>query len=112
MALPGILLVLLLSSGSVPAGDQPDDANALREKILTETRLIAHSDIDMPSTEFKDDGDPNTLEVVFLTRKSEGPSRVSADGEVVFLYRASAKVQEQLIGKAFELRIEKTLGNR
>jgi hypothetical protein len=73
------------------------------------TKVIAVMDIEGPSTSFKDDGDPHTLEIVFLSKKSDGPSRVSPDGEVVFLYKASDKLQSELIGKAFDLRVAREL---
>ncbi|ADV27765.1 hypothetical protein Psesu_1926 [Pseudoxanthomonas suwonensis 11-1] len=79
---------------------------------MEETRLVAVMDIDVPATSFTGDADPNTLEVVFLSKSSDGPSRVSPDGEVVFLYKASDKVQSDLIGKAFDLRVARTLDGR
>ena len=98
-------LFTFLFSASLLAADPPSDQAVLRVKIMEETKLIAVMDIEGPSSGFKDDGDPNTLQVVFLSKKSDGPSRVTPDGEVVFLYKASEETQSDLIGKAFELRL-------
>ena len=101
------LFVLLMPALSVQAADQVADSarTALKVKIMETTKLIAVMDIEGPSADFKGDGDPNTLEVVFLSKKSDGPSRVSPDGEVVFLYKASDKLQSELIDQAFGLRV-------
>jgi len=77
---------------------------ARQTRILAETKLIAIMELAVPSSEFKGDGDPMTLEIVFLTKKSDGPSRVSDDGEVIFLYKASDKTQQKLIMEAFDIR--------
>ena len=69
----------------------------LRERILAETKVNAVMQITVPAAEYKDDGDPTTLEIVFLTKKSDGPSRVSQNGEVIFLYKASDRTQQKLI---------------
>ena len=94
----------------IVAADPPADQAALRAKIMEETKLIAIMDLEGPSASFKNDGNPKTLEVVFLSKRSDGPSRVSTDGEVVFLYKASDKLQSDLIGKAFDLRAARVMG--
>lgn len=76
-----------------------------RTRILTETKMNVVTELSVPAAEFKDDGDPNTIEIVFLSKKSDGPSRVSDDGEVIFLYKASDKTQQKLITQAFEIRL-------
>jgi hypothetical protein len=49
---------------------------------------------------------PATLELVIFSKKSDGPSRVSDDGEVIFFYaKDSSKLQQQLMQRAFEIRI-------
>ncbi|HLA70295.1 MAG TPA: hypothetical protein VK624_02215 [Steroidobacteraceae bacterium] len=77
----------------------------LRKRILTETKMNVVMELAVPAAEFKGDGDPTTIEIVFLTKKADGPSRVSDDGEVIFLYKASDKTQQKLITRAFEIRI-------
>ena len=105
MRLAAALLTMLFPSSVLLAGDQPVDRAYLRARIMEHTKLVAVMDLEGPSSSFKGDGNPNTLEVVFLSRRSDGPSRVSPDGEVVFLYKASEKMQAELISKAFDLRV-------
>jgi hypothetical protein len=105
-----LALILLAPSLTVSATELSKDHAALRAKIMEETKVVAVMDIDGPSTSFKNDGDPATLEVVFLSKRSDGPSRVSQDGQVVFLYKASDELQSELIGKAFDLRVAKAIG--
>jgi hypothetical protein len=109
MRLATFLFMLLLPPSALLAADPPAGQAALRAKIMEETKLIAVMDVEGPSTNFKDDGDPNSLEVVFLSKRSDGPSRVSPDGEVVFLYKASDKLQSELISKAFDLRVARAM---
>ena len=110
MYLTGIVLALMLQSAALQAADPAADRAALKAKIMENTKVIGVMDVEGPSTSYADDADPNTLEIVFLSKKSDGPSRVSPNGEVVFLYKASEDQQSELIGQAFELRIERTLG--
>jgi hypothetical protein len=79
-------------------------------RVLTDTQLVAVMELPVPAAEYKGDGDPMTLEIVFLTSKADGPSRVTDDGEVIFLYKASDKTQDKLIERAFEIRIANALG--
>jgi hypothetical protein len=44
-----------------------------------------------------------------LKDKKDGPSRVSPDGQVIFLYKASGKKQQALIEEAFILRAKAAL---
>ncbi|HET7299446.1 MAG TPA: hypothetical protein VFJ01_02235 [Oleiagrimonas sp.] len=99
------LLSLLLLTPAVRAS-QPQTSHAAQlQHIMETTSVTAVMGLDGPSTKFKDDGDPNTLQIVFLSKKANGPSRVSPDGEVIFLYKASKAAQSKLIQKAFELRL-------
>lgn len=89
----------------LPLAAFSETADELRTRILMQTKVVAVTELAVPAAEYKGDGDPTTLEIVFLTKKSDGPSRVSDDGEVIFLYEASDKTQQQLITRAFEIRI-------
>jgi hypothetical protein len=86
-----------------------ESADELRDRIWRQTQVVV-TQLSVPAREYKGDGDPNTLEIVFLTKKSDGPSRVSDDGEVIFLYKASDSTQQQLISRAFEIRIARAAG--
>ena len=96
--------IITLTAVGMPVTAFAESAAELRNRILTQTKVV-FTQIAVPAREYLGDGDPSTLEVVFLTKKSDGPSRVSDDGEVIFLYKASDKMQQQLISRAFEIRI-------
>ena len=109
MRLPMVLLALTVPTSALIADEPPTDPAALKVHLMETTNVVAVMGLDGPSTEFKDDGDPDTLQIVFLDKKSDGPSRVSPDGEVIFLYKASDKVQSKLIDQAFDLRVARRL---
>jgi len=101
---------LLLSPILAIAADP--DPKALHDmvlKLMQETKVLAVSELEVPASEYKADGDPATLEIVTLDKKSDGPSRVTDDGEVIFLNHPSQKEQRDLIAKAFDIRARRKL---
>jgi hypothetical protein len=76
---------------------------------MENTKISMRTKLPVPAHEYKSDGDPETLEIVYLDKKEDGPSRVSDDGEVVFLYKASDRKEQALIDRAFEIRARQTL---
>jgi len=78
-------------------------------ELMQSTKMNLRMGLDMPAAEFKGDGDPDTIEIVMLDKKADGPSRVSDDGEVIFLYKASDKKQQALIAEAFAIRAKRRL---
>lgn len=82
---------------------------AAKVDLMVHTTIVAVTTLPVPPSEYKGDGDPNTLEIVFLENKKDGPSRVTDDGEVIFLYRSSDKEQQRLIDRAFDIRVDKKL---
>jgi hypothetical protein len=103
------VLLAILATGAVAAEPDPKALHDLMVKLMAETKVIAVQSISVPASQYKSDGNPDTLEIVFLTKKSDGPSRVSDDGEVIFLYKASDAEQSTLIGHAFEIRARRRL---
>ena len=105
----GAALILTVAA----ANAEPPEAqfNAKRIELMEKTKVVALMNLDVPAAEYKSDGDPDTLEIVFLDKKKDGPSRVSEDGEVIFLYKASDKKQSELIQEAFNIRTRLRLGN-
>jgi hypothetical protein len=99
-----LAFVLALSAVGIFSTALAETPDELRDRILKQTKVVV-TQLTVPAHEYKGDGDPNTLEIVFLTNKSDGPSRVSDDGEVIFLYKATDNTQQQLISRAFEIRI-------
>lgn len=73
-------------------------------ELMESTKMNMRMGLDVPAAEYKGDGDPDTIEIVMLDKKKDGPSRVSEDGEVIFLYKASDKKQQELITEAFAIR--------
>ncbi len=87
--------------------ETPDE---IRDRVLKETKfnLVVAEGLSVPVSQYKGDGDPTTLELVVFSQKADRPSRVSDDGEVIFFYdKDSDRRQQQLIQKAFEIRIAK-----
>ncbi len=82
----------------------PEHVRELMVQLMQETKVAAVAP-NGPAADFIADGDPNTLELVFLADKKDGPSHVSDDGEVIFIApRTKDKVQQELISQAFYLR--------
>ena len=102
--------LLLLSFGIVSAAELTAEAIARKKvELMQRTKITAVTEITVPSHEYRSDSDSETLEVVFLDKKKDGPSRVSEDGEVIFLYKASDRKQQALIDQAFEIRARRAL---
>ncbi len=55
---------------------------------------------------FVPDSDPDTLEVVFLSEPEQGKSRVSDDGQVIFVNAPTNEEQQALINQAFDIRVK------
>lgn len=90
--------------------ETPSQAKA---RVLQETQLIwvDPSSLSGPLAQYQDDGDPMTLEFVVFSSETDRPSRISDNGEVIFLYaKESERVRQQLIQKAFEIRISRAAG--
>ncbi len=102
----GLLVMVSLVTAHAEAPEE------LRTRILSQTKfnLVMAEALSVPVSQYKGDGDPTTLEMVIFSKKSDGPSRVSDDGEVIFFYKMdSDKLQQELIQKAFEIRIARAM---
>jgi hypothetical protein len=98
------LAVALASLTTWGAEPSPEQFEQLFKQLMTETKVTARMGITSSVKDFKSDGNPNTLEIVFLESSVPGANTVSEDGEVVFLYEASNELQSKLIGQAFQIR--------
>lgn len=116
---PFAVITLLWCAFAYPQASVAQDATVLQvpqhsneswdtclKGLVQQTRLVSEQ-LSVPAFEFKSNGDPNTIEVVFVTRKEDGPSRVSDDGKVVFLYNSSGQEFGDLMRKAFVIRVAK-----
>jgi hypothetical protein len=96
---------------ALAAEPTPQEINAKVVELMQSTKMGMRMGLDVPAAEYKGDGDPDTIEIVMLDKKKDGPSRVSEDGEVIFLYKASDKKQQALIEQAFQIRARLRLAN-
>jgi hypothetical protein len=110
MRKPLTLVLVVLSLAATAAEPTTQEIAKMVQKIMQETKVNAQMGISVPVAKFKSDGDPNTLEIVFLDKAELGANTVSDDGEVIFLFEPSDAVQGQLISKAFEIRAKRRLG--
>jgi hypothetical protein len=74
--------------------------------LMETTKVNAVVDFAGPESAYKSDGDPETLEIVFLAARKGAAGHVTDDGEVIFQYEnASDEEAQQLITFAFCLRV-------
>src|SRR5262245_51216545 len=97
LVLAGALLVKVTAALCAESPEQ------VRVRLFEQTKIVAVMGLPSGDRNYQGDGDPTTLEIVFLDKKADGPSRVSDNGEVIFLYKASDKTQDKLIEKAFDI---------
>lgn len=93
-------LVTAIISSSIAAAEEPENQCEIR--LMAATKLIAVTGDAVAN--FKPDSDPNTLEIVFLTKPDQGKSRVSDDGQVIYVNNTSDDEQQALILQAFDTR--------
>ena len=108
------LLVLAIALYATLASAAPSAKEILKlsMKLMGETAVIARTDFEGSIAEFKADGDPKTLELVFLKKPEPGANSVSEDGEVIYFFEASDQVQSDLTNKAFDVRAERRLSGK
>ena len=81
------------------------ELQASMDNIATHTKVILVPDPGTTEANFKEDSDPATLEIVVLAKPSDGPVKVSDDGEVIFVHKdTSDSVQQSLFTTAFYLK--------
>jgi hypothetical protein len=101
----GMVCAGIVSLGISTTTFADETTNQCKARIMETTKLIAITGDAV--RDFKSDNDPNSLEVVFLSNPADGLSRVSDDGQVIFLNAASDQEQQDLTLKAFDIRIAK-----
>ena len=100
-----LLLSALVLSMAVAAQAQdipPEQLKKALIAVMQSNKVNAHMGLSGTVAQFKSDGDPNTLEIVFLKSDTEGANTVREDGEVIFLFDPTDDVQQRLIHQAFE----------
>lgn len=98
-----------LLSAAVPCGAQTTGSCPVTggdlAKVATETIMDFVPGWNKPQSQFREDMDPQMLQVVELSDKSEGPNRVSNDGQVLFYRKNSSDaVVQKLLLRAFYIR--------
>ena len=96
----------LFASGAVSAGAPTDsECTATGNEITTlmeKTKVGAVMNYVGAPSEYKSDGDPDTLEIVYLAKQKGVWSGVTDDGEVIFLIgKVRDAEQQRLITLAF-----------
>lgn len=105
---PALMLALCLASAA--HSQQGDNAEQLKLQLMKTTQVVGVTDYADSPDAFVEDRDQNTLQIVFLAKAEYGPSRVSEDGEVIFLAPGVTEdEQSNLIGKAFDIRVQRRL---
>ena len=102
LAISGALL-----AASAAQGATDEEIRKLKIDMMINTRTIAVMDASVAT--FKDDGDPDTIEIVFLSKPEDGPSHVSDNGEAIFLNGASDQEMQALTNQAFDIRVRRKL---
>ena len=80
----------------------------LRTRVVSPIRLVEVKEPTTSPRDYPADADQHTLELVYMSERSDGPSRISPDGQVIYLSRfgLNSKVKEKLIGNALEIRFK------
>jgi hypothetical protein len=81
----------------------------LRTRVISALRVVEVQSAPAVGAQYLGDGDPQTIEVLRFRVKGDGPSRVSADGQVVYLAlgEGTSKHWEKYLNRAFEIHFRK-----
>ena len=101
-------IVLLGAAFAASMATNAETEAERRVRIFKATKLNVVEELTVPAAEYRDDGDPATLEIVLYTKKADGPSRVSDNGEVIFVRKGSDSQTSKLMMRAFEIRLART----
>jgi hypothetical protein len=109
------LAMLAACSARVSAKDEQvvlsEEVRALMVQLMTDTKVKAVTEFEGPAADYQSDGDPMTLEIVMLSKQADGPSRVSDDGEIIFMQpKTKSKKQQTLFTTAFYRKAQLRLG--
>jgi hypothetical protein len=74
LTLRHLALAIVSAAVGMSATAFAESADELRNRILRQTKVIVVTELSVPVREYKGHGDPDTLEIVFLTKRSDGPS--------------------------------------
>lgn len=99
-----LLMATALCTAQADVGSCPV-TNADLAKVGAATKVVFVPSWSAPESTFREDNDPDTLQIVVLLHKKDGPNGVSKDGQVLFYQKNSsdAAVQKLLV-RAFYIR--------
>lgn len=106
------LAKLLVAAAIFPAfAASAEDVTVTKELRAAMLDIAVHSKVvtvdgaGVTVDNFHEDSDPTTLQIVMLTKPSDGAAQVSGDGEVIFLQKdTSEKERQTLFVTAFYLK--------
>jgi hypothetical protein len=80
----------------------------LRTRIVSPIRLVEVKEPAASPKDYRADADQNTIELVYMSERSDGPSRCSPDGQVIYLSRfgLNSHVKGKLVQDALEVRFK------
>ena len=102
------VLGMAVISSSWAAAEETE--NQCKARLMETTKLVAVEGDAVAN--FAPDSDPDSLEVVFLTKPEQGKSRVSDDGQVIFINNATSDEQQALTLQAFDIRVKQGFCSR
>lgn len=81
------------------------DLEALMRDIAVHSQVVTVDGSGLTVESFHEDDDPATLQIVMLSKPSDGVAQVSGDGEVIFVQKdTSDEEMQRLFAKAFYLK--------
>lgn len=99
-----ILMAATLCTARADVGSCPV-TNADLAKVGAATKVVFVPSWNAPESTFREDNDPETLQIVVLSDKTDGPNQVSKDGQILFYQKNSSDAAVQkLLGRAFYIR--------
>jgi len=107
-AMGATALVFTVLSSSWAVAEETE--NQCKVRLMTTTNMIAVEGDAVAN--FMPDSDPDSLEIVFLTKPEQGKSHVSDDGQVIFLNGATGDEQQALTLQAFDIRVKQGFCSR
>lgn len=100
--------VLALATSSVTAQTSLASCpvtNGDLAKVGATTKVVFVPSWNSPESDFREDKDPDTLQIVVLSDNNDGPNQVSSDGQVIFYKKDSGDaVVQKLLTRAFYIR--------
>ena len=102
-----LLAVAVVSAFAVSATEvaTTKELQAAMRHIAVHSNVVTVDGTGVTADTFREDADPATLQVVMLTKASDGAAQVSGDDEAIFLHKdTSEKEQQALFTTAFYLK--------